>query len=386
MIAVLSPQSYLYGLGEVPSSWPLEALEAQADAARTYAFYLIKGLGQNRPGCNCALFDDARNQVYSGWDHEGQSGGEQWVEAVDATDGEVVTYNGSLIEALYMSSSGGYTENNENVWGGTPQPYLRGVCDPGDYTDRNPYRVWTVSLSDAAVTSKLRPYTGDIGTVVRFRHIIRGVSGRVRRATVVGSEDTADLAGSTLRGALGLRDTRFWINADRTVTGTVRTKYDALKCAPGLPRSAKVEVPGGLRQRFQSGAIYVNETDSRTVWLRGPIYDEYVLTKESAGVLGPPLSSVTALKAPAGCDVQPCAKARFKNGYIYLKEDTGAHELHGRVLEYFVGADGVFGRLGFPLSDVRTTAGGGSQATFQGRAGGGPITVTCPPSGNCTES
>jgi SpoIID/LytB domain protein len=385
MVAVLAPQSYLYGLGEVPNSWPVEALEAQIDAARTYAYFLIKGLGQNRSGCACGLFDDARNQVYAGWDHEGDPGGEQWVQAVDATDGEVVTYNGQLIEALYMSSSGGYTENNENVWGGTPQPYLRGVCDPGDYTDSNPYRVWTVSLTDAAVTSKLLPYTGDIGTVVRFRHIIRGVSGRVMRATVVGAEGTADVAGATLRGALGLRDTRFWINTNRTVTGTVRAKYDALKCAPGLPTTAKVVVPGGSRQRFQNGAIYANEADSRTVWLRGPIYSEYVVTKESEGPLGPPLSSVVALTAPPGCDTQSCAKARFKNGFIYFKEDTGAHEVHGPVLEYFAANSGVFGHLGFPITDVKRTA-RGVQATFQGRGGAGQITVTCPASGGCTES
>jgi SpoIID/LytB domain protein len=369
----------------VPSSWPIEALEAQVDAARTYAFNLIKGVGQNRPGCNCALFDDARNQVYSGWDKEGAPEAERWVQAVDATDGEVVTYQSQLIEALYMSSSGGYTENNENVWGGTPQPYLRGVCDPGDYTAANPYRVWTVSLSDAEVTSRLSRYTGNIGTVVRFAHIVRGVSGRVMRASVVGTQGTKDLAGSTLRGALGLRDTRFWINTNRTVTGTVRAKYDALKCAPGLPKSAKVAVTGGLRQRFENGAIYVNETDTRTVWLRGPIYAEYVAKKESDGVLGPPLSSVVALTAAPGCDTQSCAKARFKNGYIYLKQDAGAHEVHGRVLDYFTANDGVFGHLGFPVTDVKRTAGGGSQATFQGKAGAGPITVTCSASGNCSE-
>src|SRR5436189_1193669 len=71
MNAILSPQTYLYGLGEVPSSWPAEAMKAQADAARTYAFYLIAALGQHRAGCDCGVYDDTRNQVYAGWDHEG---------------------------------------------------------------------------------------------------------------------------------------------------------------------------------------------------------------------------------------------------------------------------------------------------------------------------
>jgi SpoIID/LytB domain protein len=60
------------------------------------------------------------------------------VSAVDQTDGQVVLDAGQTIQAFYMSSSGGYTENNENVWGGTPIDYLRGVCDPGDYTTANP--------------------------------------------------------------------------------------------------------------------------------------------------------------------------------------------------------------------------------------------------------
>src|SRR5207247_5683266 len=45
---------------------------AQADAGRTYAEFLIKGLGQHRSGCNCGVYDDTRNQVYAAWDHEGE--------------------------------------------------------------------------------------------------------------------------------------------------------------------------------------------------------------------------------------------------------------------------------------------------------------------------
>src|SRR5438132_9778951 len=72
MIAVVSPQAYLYGLGEVPASWPMQAMEAQADAGRTYAEYLISVLGQHRGGCDCGVYDDTRNQEYAGWEHEGE--------------------------------------------------------------------------------------------------------------------------------------------------------------------------------------------------------------------------------------------------------------------------------------------------------------------------
>ena len=385
MIAVLSPQEYLYGLGEVPPSWPMEAMEAQADAARTYAEFLIKGLGQYRSGCNCGVYDDTRNQVYAGWDHEGESQGQRWVRAVDATNHEVVQYQGKLIEAQYMSSSGGYTEDVQNVWGGAAVPYLQGVCDPGDYTQANPARSWKVAMTSAQVTSHLRPYTGDIGTVTRFAKIRRGVSGRVLSLTVVGAKGSASVAGVTLRGALGLLDDRVWINDDKNVTGAIRAKYDALDCQPGQATDAERRVAGGSMQRFAVGTIYRNAAANRTVWLHGPIEDEYVSVKATAGVLGPPLSAIVTITAPSGCNVRPCAKARFAGGFIFFRSDTGAHEVHGAVLKYYSSNGFAAGHLGFPTTDVTATDSGGTKATFSG-TGSGAIVVTCASDGTCTES
>src|SRR6266540_2775575 len=215
LIIVLKPQSYLFGLAEVPSSWPMEALQTQAVAARTYAFEKVARVGQHRSGCNCGLYDDTRDQVYAGWDKEGGAQGSRWVSAVTDTNRVVVLYNGAPIQAYYHSASGGFTENNEFVWGGTPLPYLRGVCDPGDYTQANPNTVWTVGpLSDTAVTTKLRPYTGNIGTVTKFATRARGVSGRIVTVRVVGTSGQADISGTSLRRALALKDDRVWINAD----------------------------------------------------------------------------------------------------------------------------------------------------------------------------
>ena len=385
MIAVVSPQDYLYGLGEVPSSWPVEAMEAQADAARTYAEFLIKGLGQHRSGCNCGVYDDSRNQVYAGWDHEGEDQGARWVKAVDDTKGEVVLYKGALIEAQYMSSSGGYTEDVQNVWGGPAVPYLQGVCDPGDFTTANPARDWNVSLTAAQVTSRLQPYTGNIGTVTRFSRYHRGVSGRILSVTAVGTTGSASIAGTTLRGALGLLDDRVWINENKNVTGSIRVKYDSLDCSPGMPSASEQAVTGGSVQRFSDGAIYRNTDAGRTVWLHGAIEDEYVAVKETAGVLGPPLTGVVDLTTPPGCDTQACAKARFANGFIYSSVDTGAHELDGAVLAYYQQNGAPRGHLGFPTTDVTATASGGTQATFAGH-GGGAILVTCAKDGTCTES
>ncbi len=196
VILPIAPQEYLYGLGEVPSSWPMQAMEAQADAARTYAFTKAAA-GQDRPGCNCALYATSVDQVYAGWDKEGGPDGDRWVQAVDNTDNEVVNYKGSMIEAFYMSSSGGYTENNENVWGGTPIGYLRGVCDPGDYTTANPSATWTVTKTAAAVTRALGL---SIGTVTSFTDAVRGVSGRLISISVVGDQGSATRLKSTGHG------------------------------------------------------------------------------------------------------------------------------------------------------------------------------------------
>jgi stage II sporulation protein D len=300
LVLVISPQEYLYGLAEVPSSWPTPALKAQAIAARTYALTKA-GISQHRSGCDCALYASSLDQVYAGWDKEGGLDGDRWVAAVDDTDGQVVVSGGQSIQAFYMSSSGGFTEDNENVWGGTPIGYLRGVCDPGDYTPANPSATWVVTYSASRVTKQL---SLGIGTVTGFANAERGVSGRIVSIMVNGQNGSKPISGPTLRSALGLRDDRVWINADRHITGPIRQKYDALECSPGLPSSRQVQVAGGLRQRFEDATIFFSQT-------------------------------------------------------------TGAHELHGPVLTHYLDVGGPSGRLGFPVTDVRRLSSGNLRAGFE---------------------
>ncbi|MGH2555085.1 MAG: SpoIID/LytB domain-containing protein, partial [Actinomycetota bacterium] len=380
LIAVVSPQAYLYGLAEVPSGWPMVVLEVQSVAARTYAFEKVSRLGQRRSGCNCGLYDDVRDQVYAGWDKEGGPQGSRWVTAVKNTNGTVVLYKGAPIQAYYHSSSGGYTENNEFVWGGTPLPYLRGVCDPGDYSSGNPNRVWkTGPLSDATVTQKLRPYTGNIGTVTKFSGPVRGVSGRIVTVTVVGTSGQKEITGTSLRRGLGLKDSLVWFNVDRRVIGDIRTKYDRLMCAPGLVASTRQSVPGGLRQRFAKGAIYRNEARAGTYWLHGPIYDKYRALGDAEGWVGLPRSDIVP-RHPEGCEDRTCSKTRFEHANVYFKEGIGdgeAHELHGYVLLYYIDSGETNGDLGFPVTDVTTEEDGSTWAKFEHG------TVRCSSSGDC---
>ena len=174
---------YIYGLGEVPSSWPMEALKAQATAGRTYALDRVARLGQHRtsPACDCALVASTLDQAYVGYDKETAPFGGEWVKSVDATRSVAVTANGSPIQAFYSSSSGGHTENNELVWGGTPISYLRGVPDPFDATGGNPNASWSVRTSRADLQARLNASSSTaVGTFSSLEIVPpTGVSGRV---------------------------------------------------------------------------------------------------------------------------------------------------------------------------------------------------------------
>ena len=300
LVLSVDPQGYLYGLGEVPSSWPMAAMKAQAIAARTYAITKA-AVSQHRSVCDCALYATANDQVYAGWDKEGGVDGDRWVSAVNQTSDRVIVEGNQTIQAFYMSSSGGFTENNENVWGGSPIDYLRGVCDPGDFTTSNPNATWVETFTTSEVTQKLGLR---IGAVESFAGEVRGVSGRIISVIVRGANGQASISGNRLQSALGLHDDRVWINSNRLVTGAIRDKYDRLGCSPGLPESAEAGVAGGRRQKFQDGVIY------------------------------------------------------FSSG-------TGAHELHGAVLTHYQQRGGPGGNLGFPTSDVQTLQNGNRRAHFE---------------------
>ena len=166
MILRVPFEQYLLGIGEVPSSWPMEALRAQAIAARSFALYKIQTYGVQST-CNCHLTDGSNDQVYIGWDKEGGVDGKRWVNAVRSTAGQIVTYQGAVALTVFTASDGGHTEDLNVQWG-TPlaaYPYLAGVCDPGDYTAANPWSDWNRQFSAQALTTALVAYTGDIGTV-----------------------------------------------------------------------------------------------------------------------------------------------------------------------------------------------------------------------------
>jgi stage II sporulation protein D len=219
MIMKVPMRDYLYGVAEVSASWPMASLKVQAILARTYVSHKVDTSGQHRVTCNCAVYDTSIDQVFIGHDRKEAAGSywKRWRYAVDSTEDELVLYEGKPILALYMSSSGGYTENNENVWGGTPIPYLRGVRDRHDDVSWNVNHNWRIAFSWSTLSSRLNSAFGT-GKLRKF--VIKsplGVSGRVTvvkapdrgGVRIVGSNRTVRVSGSAVKSALGLSDTLF---------------------------------------------------------------------------------------------------------------------------------------------------------------------------------
>jgi len=190
----LDLESYLYGVvpAEMPFDWPLEALKAQAVASRTYALKRIhEGSSSDLPyDINTTVSD----QVYRGYEAEKESAN----QAVDATRGEVLTYQGELITAAFHSCSGGYTENNENVWKGIAVPYLRGVPSPGE--EGSKYFQWSRTVTVSAMTQKIEELKKvALGQITGLEVLERGVSGRIKTLNVIGTTGTCTISGEELR-------------------------------------------------------------------------------------------------------------------------------------------------------------------------------------------
>ncbi|MDF2500204.1 MAG: SpoIID/LytB domain protein [Anaerosporomusa subterranea] len=214
-INILPMEAYLYGVipKEISPSWPMEAIRAQAVAARSYAF---AGVGKHQ-GQGFDVCPTVHCQVYGGRDSEAARSN----QAVDETRGMMATYQGSVITAFFHSSSGGHTENSENVWG-TPFPYLRGVRD---FDQDSPRFVWDRRISIAQLTELLRTAGLLVGEVtgielspLTHQPVIaadRGVSGRVKTIKITGTAGRVQLSGAKFSSLLSLPSTLFDVSIAR---------------------------------------------------------------------------------------------------------------------------------------------------------------------------
>jgi len=187
-------ERYVRGVvsAEMPSSWPPAALEAQAVASRTYALTAHAG------GSRFDVYSDTRSQVYRGVAAETAPTN----AAVSATAGEIVAYGGKAAISYYFASSGGMTENVENVFlGSSPAPWLQAVTDPYDSGGAS---AWTLTMSFAAASRRLKGLVQ--GAFQGIEVLRRGSSPRIVAAEVLGSRGQEPVSGPELVARLGLQD------------------------------------------------------------------------------------------------------------------------------------------------------------------------------------
>lgn len=142
---------YLYGIAEVPSSWPAATLQSQVIASRTYALMRMNSI---KKACDCHVYNSKYDQAFVGFSKEGEAKyGQLWKAAVDATavdadNGLAITIDGAPISVFFSSSTGGATQRAVDVWG-TDIPHLVSVPDPWsiDPTINKNYASWTKQVS-----------------------------------------------------------------------------------------------------------------------------------------------------------------------------------------------------------------------------------------------
>lgn len=183
-------EEYLYSVvpSEIGSSFPDEAIKAQAVAARSYLYFNLSGSGSGYMD----MWDNINSQMYLGYDRENS----KINDLVNQTFNEILTYNGKVIQALFHSTSGGKTASNEDVWpSGKPIPYLRAVDDSENGTI-SPRQNWVVEISKSEFSKLAGFYTDNI-------NILETGQGRAKYLELSGQK-TKKVTGEELRRIIGV--------------------------------------------------------------------------------------------------------------------------------------------------------------------------------------
>lgn len=230
----LSLEHYLRGVvpREMPALWPMEALQAQAQAARTYAVYQKDG--RRAQGKWFDICADTQCQVYGGQARKSSPDGEKDTlehsrsnKAIKDTAGRVMNYDGKPILAQFSSSTGGYTAP-----GGTP--YLKAVPDDADAIA--PYHTWTKKVKVADIEAEW-PEIGRLVSVrVTERNGYGDWGGRVRRVSVAGTKDTVSVSGGTFRSAFGMKSD--WFRVGSAGATSVSAQMAGKTFATAFPKKA----------------------------------------------------------------------------------------------------------------------------------------------------
>ena len=229
---------------EMDDDWPLAALEAQAVCARTYACRTSSHSQFDVCSSTCC-------QVYYGRGSGGAGPSDVTDEAVDNTEGEMLYYQGDLVQnAVYHASNGGATEDVANVWGGA-RGYLKGKEDPYEAQINIPNYEWTVTYTAEELTWILEQKGYNIGTVKNVYVAEYTPMGNVKKITFEGSRKDLTVSGDTCRTIFysstynkSAKSLRFGINGGGPVSGGVYVNSGSNK----LPALDGVSVISGSGQ------------------------------------------------------------------------------------------------------------------------------------------
>jgi stage II sporulation protein D len=277
LVNVLGLEAYLLGVvpGEMPKDWPLDALKAQAVAARSYA---VGSLVEGKP---FDLYSDSRSQVYYGVGSEAPGPS----RAVRETRGEILTYDGSPAQAYYFSSSGGRTISALDAFG-SDLPYLVAVDDPWDAA--SPNHAWPAQLVTGPQLAKRFGLPGAIADVA----YVPGTPGKPAALHLTTTNGAiADVRLSDVRARLGLKSTSFRLGLLRLDGPTAEPGSDGVLRLTGIARDLSDVV---LEQREASGAwttvkrLAPAADGTFVVKLRPARTTVYRLSAEGLG--GPPLT------------------------------------------------------------------------------------------------
>ena len=185
---------YLWGVSEVPSSWPEAALQAQAIASRTYA---MSKAGIYRASCDCDLYGEISDQSFLGYAKETEKGwGQFWKVAVTNTAGLTITQEGKPITAYFGSSSGGLTETSVNAWG-TEKSFTHSVEDISSLDPvLNPrFYQWDRIITQSSVAAAF-----SLPEVVSLEIVMKNTTGTVATIKATSSKGVQkSLRGETFR-------------------------------------------------------------------------------------------------------------------------------------------------------------------------------------------
>ena len=225
-IKTLDLQEYLAGVlfAEMPASFPVEALKAQAVAARTYTMYK-KQLAEISPdeahagaelcadSTHCKAYRPLAEQAEEKWGDKAEYYTGIIRRAVEETDGEVILYEGAPIAAVFHATSSAKTENASDVWGGEA-PYLVSVDSPGSEDDPRYLGTVTVTAEEFrnvfGASYPEADLTGAPGTW--FKASNRSEAGGVIDVSVGGVR----VSGGTVRRLFGLSSTNFTLTWDES--------------------------------------------------------------------------------------------------------------------------------------------------------------------------